>query len=76
MLMDNMDFLYVLGTAGSVPPSNSSNIPIAPTITLPAGISPTASTSAQSLVPILLIVLLAVLIVGFILYRRHLKERY
>lgn len=69
-----MDFIYVLGTAGSVNPNSSgSSIPIAPTITVPQGIQPPLPQSFSILI---LLVVLIILIIGFILYRRHLKNKY
>lgn len=69
-----MDFIYVLGTAASVNPNASgSTIPIAPTITVPQGIQPPLS---QSFTLLIMVVILVVLIIGFILYRRHLKSKY
>ena len=69
-----MDFIYVLGTAGSVNPNSSgSSIPIAPTITVPQGIQ---SPLPQSFNIVILLVVLIILIIGFILYRRHLKSKY
>ncbi len=69
-----MDFIYVLGTAGAVNPNSSgSSIPIAPTITVPQGIQPPLPQSVNLLI---LVAILLVLIIGFILYRRHLKSKY
>jgi len=69
-----MGFIYVLGTAGSVNPNSSgSPISIAPTITVPPGIQPPLPQSFSLLI---LVVILVVLIIGFILYRRHLKSKY
>ncbi len=69
-----MDFIYVLGTAGSVNPNSSgSSIPIAPTITVPQGIQPPLPQSFNILI---LLAVLIILIIGFILYRRHLKSKY
>ena len=69
-----MNLIYVLGTAGSVNPNLSgSSIPIAPTITVPQGIQ---SPLPQSFNIVILLVVLIILIIGFILYRRHLKNKY
>ena len=69
-----MDFIYVLGTAGSVNPNSSgSSIPIAPTITVPQGIQ---QPLPQSFNLVILVVILVILVIGFIFYRRHLKSKY